>query len=88
MLYYRIVSQPVVENALLSDSQSARRRFSSTETALLKVQNDSLVKYEINRELLFWFTFEAADYSLLLNTSQSDFGVTDICLKWFGSHLS
>lgn len=45
------------ENGLLSDSQSARRRFSSTKTALLKVQNDSLVKYEISRELLFWYFY-------------------------------
>ena len=32
-------------------------------------------------------TFDVVDYSLLRNTSQRDFGVTEIALKWFRSYF-
>ena len=81
------------ENALLPDCQSAYRRFSSTETALLKVQNDILLnmdKQEVTLLVLLDLSaaFDTVDHSLLLNTLERDFGVTDTALLWFQSYLS
>ena len=81
------------ENALLPDCQSAYRRFSSTETALLKVQNDILLnmdKQEVTLLVLLDLSaaFDTVDHSLLLNTLERDFGVTDTARLWFQSYLS
>ena len=82
------------ENALLPDCQSAYRRFSSSETALLiKVQNyilSDMDQQEVTLLVLLDLTaaFDTVDHSLLLKTFEGDFGVTDTALVWFQSYLS
>ena len=81
------------DNALLPDYQSAYRRFSSTESALLKVQSDILLnmdKQEVTLLVLLDLSaaFNTVNHSLLLNILENDFGVTDSALKWFQSYLS
>jgi len=74
------------ENALLPDYQSAYRRFSSTQSVLLKVQSDILLnmdKQEVTLLVLLGLSaaFDTVNHSLLLNILGNGFGVTDSALK-------
>ena len=67
----------VYENFILLDCQSAYRRFSSTETALLKVQNDILLNMDMQEVTLLVLlylcaAFDTVDHSLILNALQGD----------------
>ena len=81
------------ENAPVSVSQSAYRQCHSTETALLKVQNDILINMD-NGEvtLLVMFDMSAAfdiiDHNILIDTLMNDFGVVNNALRWFRSYLA
>ena len=81
------------ENAPLPVSQSAYRQCHSTETALLKVQNDILINMD-NGEvtLLFMLDMSAAfdniDHNILIDILMNDFGVVDNALRWFRSYLA
>ena len=74
------------KNAPLTKFQSGFRKYHSTETALLKVQNDILMSMD-NKEvtLLVLFDLSAAfdtiEHSILLNILQQDFGVVCTALN-------
>jgi hypothetical protein len=72
--------------------QSAYRSFHSTETALLRVQNDILHAIDTQHCVLLVLldlsaAFDTVDHGILLNRLSSRFGVTDDALAWFASYL-
>ena len=73
--------------------QSAYRKNHSTETALLKVQNDLLLAvdngYEAVLVLLdFSAAFDLIDHDILLNRLEKRFGLCGIPLSWIMSYLT
>ena len=81
------------KNAPLAKFQSCFRKYHSTETALLKVQNDILMSMD-NKEVTLLVlldlsaAFDTIEHSILLNILQQDFGVVGTALNWFDSFLS
>ena len=81
------------KNAPLPKFQSGFRKYHSTETALLKVQNDILMSMD-NKEVTLLVlldlsaVFNTIEHSILLNILQQDFGVAGTALYWFDSFLS
>ena len=83
------------KNAPLPKFQSGFRttKYHSTETALLKVQNDILMSMD-NKEVTLRVlldlsaAFDTIKHSILLNILQQDFGVAGTALNWFDSFLS
>ena len=81
------------KNAPLPKFQSGFRKYHSTETALLKVQNDILMSMD-NKEVTLLVllelsaAFDTIEHSILLNILQQDLGVVGTALNWFDSFLS
>ena len=80
------------KNAPLPRFQSGFCKYHSTETALLKVQNDILMSMD-NKEVTLLVlldlsaAFDTIEHSIL-NILQQDFGVVGTALNWFDSFLS
>jgi len=73
--------------------QSAYRPYHSTETALLRVQNDILLALDRRQEAVlvlldFSAAFDIIDHTHLRNRLSSRFGIKGTALKWFSSYLS
>ena len=73
--------------------QSAYRKFHSTETALLRVQNDILMNMNRQHVTLLVLldlsaAFDTVDHKILLHRLHSSLGITGTALKWFESYLS
>ena len=73
--------------------KSGFRKHHSTETALLKVQNDILMSVDNKKVTLLVLldlsaTFDTIEHPILLNILQQDFGVTGTALNWLDSFLS
>ncbi len=73
--------------------QSGFRKYHSTETALLKVQNDILLSMD-RQEVCFLVlldlssAFDAIDHKAIIEVLEHQFGVTDKALEWIKSFLS
>jgi len=83
----------LVNNDLFPALQSAYRQRYSTETALLKIQNDILLS--INRQhvtllvlLDLSAAFDTVDHDILLRRLETSFGISGKVLDWFTSYLS
>ena len=81
------------ENKLHEGFQSAYRRFHSTESALLKVQNDILQSLDNNCATVLVLldlsaAFDTIDHQTLLHRLENLFGIKDKPLKWMSSYLS
>ena len=95
-LVERVVCIQLVEhlktNNLYEIFQSAYRQLHSTETALLRVQNDLLqaVDYEGGANLVLLdlsAAFDTIDHQKLLNLLDKSFGIRGVAFKWFESYL-
>lgn len=88
----RLVSH--IRNAGLSNSsQSAYKKFHSTETALLKIQSDILTAMDEGKVTALVLldlsaAFDTIDHSVLLSRLENWFGVRDSALRWLTSYLS
>ena len=83
----------LTENSLHAVHQSAYRKFHSTETALLKVQNDilqSLDKNCVTALVLLDLSaaFDTIDHQTLLNRLEKQYGISNNPLAWVSSYLS
>ena len=77
---------------LLPKLQSAHRKRYSTETTLLKVQNDILLNMDQQHVTLLVLldlsaAFDTVDYSILPRRLETSFESTGIALDWFQSYL-
>ena len=75
-----------------SQFQSAYKRFHSTETALLRVQNDILCEIDNQKCVVLLLldmsaAFDTVDHELLLGRMEKRYGVKGNALKWFRSQL-
>ena len=75
--------------------QSAYRKQHSSETALLKIVNDILLKLNsqhvtllVMLDLYVNAAFDAVNYKILLERLQHDIGISGVLLQWFKSYLS
>ena len=83
-----------MEDAGLTDMyQSAYRANHSSETALLKVQNDILCAMDRKQIVILTLldmsaAFDLVDHEILLQRRHTRLGVTGTALDWFRSNLS
>ena len=80
-------------NDLQDPRQSAYKKHHSTETLLLKVQNDILMnmdKGQVTMMVLLDLSaaFDTIDHDILIERLEKRYGVTDTALRWFRSYLS
>ena len=88
----RQLEQYFSNNGFLPAIQSGFRRSHSTETAVLKVYNDTVLasdKGEVTVLLLFDYSaaFDTVDHGILLSILEKSFGVTGTALDWIRSFL-
>ena len=80
-------------NNLYEVMQSAYRQCHSTETALLRVNNDILRALD-EKSVVFLIlldlsaAFDTVDHGILLSRLEQEIGICDSALKWFKSYLS
>ena len=79
--------------ALYPTSQSAYQKGHSTETVLLKVQNDILMNMNCKHVTLLVLldlsaAFDTVDHNILLARLKSSIGINGTALNWFTSYLN
>ena len=80
-------------HSIYPELQSSYRQFHSTETALLKVTNDILLKMN-SREVTVLVildlsaAFDTVNHNILIDRLDKDIGIQGIALGWFKSYLS
>jgi hypothetical protein len=96
-LVERVVAKRLADhmqtNNLHENMQSAYRQYHSTETALLKVQNDILCAIDDQNCVLLVLldlsaAFDTVDHQILFDRLTKRCGVTGNAHKWFQSYLS
>ncbi len=81
------IEEHLKSNNLHEVHQSAYRKFHSTETALIKVQNDIQLSVDQKNAtalvlLDLLAAFDTIDHSTLIHRLENDFGITAKPLKW------
>ena len=87
------IEEHLISNNLHEQHQSAYRKFHSTETALLKVQNDILQSLDKNNVTVLVMldlsaAFDTIDHKTLLHRLEDMFGIAGKPLEWMTSYLS
>ena len=82
----------LIDQNLYDPMQSAYRSCHSTETALLKLQNDTLSFFNERKAVLLVLldlsaAFDTVDHNILLQRLKFHFSVTGSALEWFTSYL-
>ena len=77
----------------MTDFQSAYRKYHSTESALLNIQNNILLnmaKGSVTTLTLLALsaTFDTIDHTILLERLHDYYGISELALGWFKSYLS
>jgi len=80
-------------NKLHSRMQSAYRKYHSTETAILRVQNDILCGLDQQQEAIlvlldFSAAFDTIEHGVLLDRLSERYGITGKALDWIKSYMS
>jgi len=80
-------------NSLYACAQSAYRQYHSTETALLRVNNDILRGIDHHNEAVLVLldlssAFDTIDHNTLLQRLRKRYGIAGTALKWFTSYLT
>ena len=86
------LTQYLVENDLFAKNQSAYRKFHSTETALLRIQNDILSAADQHLEVIlvlldFSAAFDTLAHPVLLRRLRDRYGIGGTALEWYTSYL-
>ena len=92
-IVYKQLNEHITKNNLLDPLQSAYRPAHSTETALLKVQNDILQYLDNNCYVALVMldvsaAFDVVNHQQLLNCFKNRFGIDGNVLHWIKSYLS
>ena len=87
------IHEHIAHEGISNENQSACRVFHSTETALLKVQNDIATSMDkgaaVGLVLLdLSAAFDTIDHSILFNCLQHWYGIDGVVLKWVHSYLN
>ena len=90
---YNRLTNHINENGLYGRNQSAYRKYHSTETALLKVQNDILMSLDKGKFVALVMidvsaAFDTVEHQSLLNRFDQEFGIRGKALQWLHSYLS
>ena len=90
---YTRLNNYINDNNLYGKNQSAYRKYHSTETALLKVQNDILLALDKGKCVALVMidvsaAFDTVEHHSLLSRFKYDFGLRDKALQWFNSYLT
>jgi len=96
-LIEKIVANRILEHMAHTKSsnphQSAYRKLHSTETALLRIQNDILTAMDKGKVTALTLldlsaAFDTIDHAILLNRLHKWFGISGLALDWLSSYLS
>ena len=87
------LNEHLINNSLFDPLQSAYRDKHSTETALIKVQNDILTALDVGSSAILLMldlsaAFDTIDHDILLSRLCNVYGITGDALDWFRSYLS
>ena len=90
---FKRIQSHVQENDLLDMNQSAYRKNHSTETTLVKIQNDILLQLDVGNcvilvSLDISAAFDTVNHSQLIKCFNENFGICDQSLLWLKSYLS
>ena len=90
---YNRLTKHINENNLFGKNQSAYRKYHSTETALLKVQNDILLSLDQGKFVALVMVdvsaaFDTVEHHSLLARFRHDFGLRGKALQWMQSYIS
>ena len=82
----------MTDNSVYPEMQSSYRKGHSTQTALIRVVNDRLMKMNSEEVTLLVMldvsaAFDTVNHDLLITCLHEELGIADLALRWFESYL-